>query len=236
MLGQIPSWLNPPDFIGAMTRGAQIGLQQRREDLLQAQTADRLKFAYEQLGAKERMAAAGLQAANQRARAALELRGMQLDALRDYRQKQEQHAADVLKETARGHDLLEANRIATLKAADRTATERERHNRAMEGKTSGKSAADLLRDREASVLVAHINDLQRKLSGGGIAPDKIPDLQQGILNTQLRLKQLYRTTGKPSGPPSVTHTYNPNTGLSPVDTGSAGNAAADLQGDEDEEE
>jgi hypothetical protein len=78
-LGTIPPWLQPPNFLGAMREGAELGLSQRRQDTEESQTADRLKLAYQQLGAKERMAAAATQARQAQAQAALELRRNFLD-------------------------------------------------------------------------------------------------------------------------------------------------------------
>lgn len=94
-IGTIPSWLELPNFIQAMREGAATGLAARRQDSDEAQAADRMQLAYEQLAEKERAAnelAQNRQAMEedrqQRAADALAQRTQAALALQQYRQDQ----------------------------------------------------------------------------------------------------------------------------------------------------
>jgi hypothetical protein len=49
----LPPWLRGPDVLGAMQAGAHVGLQGRAQDIQQAEAADRLRLAYDQLAKQE---------------------------------------------------------------------------------------------------------------------------------------------------------------------------------------
>ena len=51
-------WIIPPDYTGAMARGAQLGLSARNQDREEKSAADRLKLAYDQLDRHEKIASA----------------------------------------------------------------------------------------------------------------------------------------------------------------------------------
>ena len=51
-------WIIPPDYTGAMARGAQLGLSARNQDREEKSAADRLKLAYDQLDRHEQIASA----------------------------------------------------------------------------------------------------------------------------------------------------------------------------------
>jgi len=83
------SWnaITPEYFTSAMASGAKLGLSARSQDEEEQSAADRLKLAYDQLGAKEQMASELAQAKQAQAEAALALRAQQLDSLNEYRQQ-----------------------------------------------------------------------------------------------------------------------------------------------------
>lgn len=81
-----PSWLKRPDYVGAMQSGAAAGIALRRGEQEQAQAADRLRLAYEQLATNERIHAEDEAAKLQLAHASMALRAQQNDALNRYRE------------------------------------------------------------------------------------------------------------------------------------------------------
>lgn len=53
---EIPPWLQPPNFLGAMEGGARLGIASRAQDIEQQSAADRLRLAYDQIAKQEQMA------------------------------------------------------------------------------------------------------------------------------------------------------------------------------------
>jgi hypothetical protein len=84
----IAPWLQPPNFVGAMSAGAAAGLGVRKANQEATEAADRLELAYNQLAANERRAAAATKAKLDLANASLALRGQQMDAMQAYHQGQ----------------------------------------------------------------------------------------------------------------------------------------------------
>jgi hypothetical protein len=71
-MATIAPWIIPPNFLGAMEAGTAAGL----------------RFAYDSLAAKEQQASQLAAQKHELARAAMELRGQQMQGLQDYREKQ----------------------------------------------------------------------------------------------------------------------------------------------------
>lgn len=84
-MATVAPWLIPPDFVGAMRAGAQLGLEQRQQDIAQSEAADRLRLAYDQLASEEQQRARETQSRMDLAKASLALRGQQMDATQAYR-------------------------------------------------------------------------------------------------------------------------------------------------------
>lgn len=214
-LETIPPWLQTPNFLGAMEGGARLGLEQRREDLLQSQTADRLKLAYEQLGAKERIASQAVHARQLQAQAALALRQNFLDL------------------------------------AVRNATERERHNRALE---TGRSPASELQKFDVADTKKRLGKVSQDLRDDpiwssvgttGRGQPYSPDLPAiAAFNLKQKTAELLRDKlrgmgkGARGSSKPVTHRYDPTAGLIPVGStdSDSSSAASDLLGSDEEEE
>lgn len=107
----IPPWLAGPDVIGAMSRGAQLGLEQRRESVSESEAADRLKMAYEQMANEERRAS----------------------ELQKYRADQ---AAMALIQKQQQAEMLNAYRMGQLEVARQKADDLADHYAAMEEKNN----------------------------------------------------------------------------------------------------
>lgn len=95
-LGTLPPWLQTPNFVGAGEAGLNAALQMRQQNSQRAEAGDRLQLAYDQLASEERRASMLAQNRQEMARAALELRASQAQALQDYREQNLQHRADAL--------------------------------------------------------------------------------------------------------------------------------------------
>lgn len=122
----IAPWLVPPDYIGAMSRGAGLGLQARAQDIgeeeyaqRQAEAGDRLRLAYATLASQEKRADTAAQARLQQAQAGLALRGALAAQTMQFRQHNLEQQA---KHQAEMQDL-------NLKRIQETIA----HNTAMEG-------------------------------------------------------------------------------------------------------
>lgn len=122
-MAAIAPWLQPTDVLGAMSRGAQLGLAQRsqwdteaREQSQEAMAADRLRLAYDQMAMEERRASEAAQARQQQASAALLLRKQEAEMLNEFRKGE--------LATRAAAQALQAQHFDELK----------RHNMAMEGK------------------------------------------------------------------------------------------------------
>lgn len=122
-MAAIAPWLQPTDVLGAMSRGAQLGLAQRsqwdteaREQSQEAQAADRLRLAYDQMAMEERRASEAAQARQQQASAALLLRKQEAEMLNEFRKGELARSAAA--------QALQAQHFDELK----------RHNMALEGK------------------------------------------------------------------------------------------------------
>ena len=93
----IPPWLDytPQFFTGAMEAGTAAGqrersqaLAERTQEASRSEAADRLRFAYNSLAAKEEQAGQLAAQKHELAQAAMELRGQQMQGLQDYREQQ----------------------------------------------------------------------------------------------------------------------------------------------------
>ena len=73
-------WIIPPDYVGAMSRGAQLGLSARSEDQAEQSAADRLSLAYKQLAAENDRANKVAQGRQDLAAETLKYRNRLLDA------------------------------------------------------------------------------------------------------------------------------------------------------------
>ncbi len=73
----VAPWLNPPNFLGAMHAGAQVGLQERAQNQREELMQDRLKMAYDALAAREQHQANLLQSRYDLAANALQARQAQ---------------------------------------------------------------------------------------------------------------------------------------------------------------
>lgn len=92
---QLPSWLNQPNFLGAMEAGASTGLRARQQDIEEYQAADRLKLAYDQLAKQERVASMQALAKQKQGEAALALRAAIAQQGMDLRERSLQQQGDL---------------------------------------------------------------------------------------------------------------------------------------------
>lgn len=118
----VPPWLHvtPDYFLSAIRTGSEAGLQRRGQDIQQQEAADRLRLAYDQLGAEQQQhsqeAAAKLALAQQAMALRqqnflqnMDLREQQAKSLADYRDMQTQLAGQRLGEMQRaGAERLQA--------------------------------------------------------------------------------------------------------------------------------
>jgi hypothetical protein len=166
-LAPIAPWIVPPDYIGAASRGAQLGLSARAQDEEENRAADRLALAYKTLESQERRASEASQARHEQAAAALALRGKQMDALGKYRQErlsEQERALDLRKKSI--EDSLDLRKKAMEQSLDLK-------NQALAGK---------LTDEEKSSLNAAQNtkrQAQIKLAD----PNMTPSAREGLSNT-----------------------------------------------------
>lgn len=125
-LGSIAPWLVPPDYIGAMTRGAELGLGSRRSADAAQEAADQLRLHYAQLGAQQQEAMARIGAGREEAakrlavereinaaKAAQALRAQ--TALENYRQSETEHRR-TQEESAAAAQVLREQRQSFLEA------------------------------------------------------------------------------------------------------------------------
>lgn len=85
-MATIAPWLVPPNYIGAMTAGAQTGLAARRQVAAEQEAGDRLRLAYDQLAASERRAHEAQLSRERMTQATMALRASQMEGLDRYRQ------------------------------------------------------------------------------------------------------------------------------------------------------
>ncbi len=85
-MATIAHWLVLPNFLGAMEAGTAAGERARATDIARSEAADRLRYAYDSLAAKEEQAAQLAAQKHELAKAAMELRAQQMQGLQDYRQ------------------------------------------------------------------------------------------------------------------------------------------------------
>jgi hypothetical protein len=126
---ELPPWLTPPDFIGAMRSGASLGLQARgqdRADEAQAfeeqSSADRLKLAYDQLAKQERVASMQAMQKLQLGEAANALRAAHEQALGEH-YKEMQAKAQKMIEVQTASEQLRAAQANRHFNTDGTVTE-----------------------------------------------------------------------------------------------------------------
>jgi hypothetical protein len=84
----VAPWLNPPNFIGAMSAGASAGIAKRRADQEVTEAGDRLSLAYTQLASQEQRATEAVKAKHDLAKATMALKSRQLDSMDLYHRGQ----------------------------------------------------------------------------------------------------------------------------------------------------
>ena len=117
----IAPWLQPPNVLGAMQAGAQVGLAQRAQRMNEIEAAQRLRLAYDQMAAlqqREQMQMA-MQSQIEGARLAQQLR--ESNAMEQWRTAQQGRWDADNKEQNRHNLAMEANAAARL-AADNNAS------------------------------------------------------------------------------------------------------------------
>lgn len=157
----IPSWVNQPDYLGAMRSGAALGLQRREskdrlnlgyENLLQGreEATNRLQLAYDQLASQEQQRQDILEERRHETAARMAEQLRQHDALNLYRQSNAEH-----------------QRAQEMQAQDRLALS-SRHNLAMEdvaqqnADTALERALALSDPKETSTLDSYESPTGRK--------------------------------------------------------------------------
>lgn len=85
-LAPIAPWIIPPDYIGAMSRGAQLGLSARAQDEQEKSVGDRLSLAYDTLASEEKRASEAAKASHELASATMAQRAQQAEAMNKFRQ------------------------------------------------------------------------------------------------------------------------------------------------------
>lgn len=86
-MAAIAPWLQATDVLGAMSRGAGLGLQARAQDTQEEEAGDRLRLAYTQLASQEKRAAEQAKAMQDYRLAQLDLKTQQQAMLQDFREK-----------------------------------------------------------------------------------------------------------------------------------------------------
>lgn len=85
-MATIAPWIVPPNFLGAMEAGTAAGQRERAQGASEREAADRLRYAYDSLAAKEQQSSELAAQKHELARAAMELRAQQMQGLQDYRE------------------------------------------------------------------------------------------------------------------------------------------------------
>lgn len=122
-MAEIPSWLNPPNFLGAMEGGARLGLAERGQDIEEKNTADRLRLAYDQLAKQERLATMQNIAKMKLGEAGLAIKQAHEDALSQHYKAMQSR-----------QDELVHNQQSAMQMRQSQIDETERHNKATEAR------------------------------------------------------------------------------------------------------
>jgi hypothetical protein len=108
----LPAWVNPPNFLAAITAGTEAGSRFRAQDIEQRNAADRLALAYNQLALEEADRNEQAQRRMEMAEAANALRSRQLSMLENWHQNQAAAAQ-------RRSDIMEQYRTGQLALGNR---------------------------------------------------------------------------------------------------------------------